>query len=202
MSFASLLEQWAARYEVTTVLERGLGPSVRPACASFAARGNAIFAVVDDGSSAEAVRAAYGPKAKVHLQGDEGELPKSDLVVIHGDHPGGDWRHELAAFGSHASKLVVVSVPNAGAWQAQARRLLARARGEEVPREDGWGRTEALAPVLWSIGRVREHAYVDVPSVGDRAPKLVHRVAGGHVFLVDVTPRTPQARRKIRLQTV
>lgn len=201
MSFASLLEQWAARFEVTTVLERALGPGASPACASFAARGNAIFAVVDEAGVAEAVRAAYGAQAKVHLQGDEGELPKSDLVVIHGDQPGGDWRHELTTFGSRASKLVVVSVPNAGAWPARARRLLAKVRGEDVAREDGWGRTEALAPVLWSIGRVREHTYVEVPSLGERAPKLVPRVAQRHVFLVDVSPRTPQARRKVRLQT-
>jgi hypothetical protein len=47
-----------------------------------------------------------------------------------------------------------------------------------------WGATSALAPVLWEIGRVREHE----PIQGD-----------GHAFVVDVTPRTPQARRRLRV---
>ena len=160
-----------------------------------------MVAVVDDAASAEQVWAAYGAKADVRIVGkNDADLPKSDLVVVHGDAPGSDWRTPLLALGKLAVKLVVVGVENPGAWRAEARSLFARVAGG-VNGGSGWGRTEALAPVLWEIGRVREHAFLDVPRLATRAPRLARRVAPRHAFVVDVTPRSPQARRRLRLET-
>jgi hypothetical protein len=204
VNLAALLEAWVAKYDVETVLERIVGPGASPACAALAARGKRVVAVVDDRSSASGVRAAYGASAEVRVAGgDPAELPKSDLVLVHGARIEGDWRAALTELGAHATKLVVVVVENPGAWPARARSLLARVTGENGaghdPASEGWGRTAALAPVLWAIGRVRDHAYLDVPPLGVRAPRLAARVAPLHAFVVDVTPRTPQARRKLRL---
>jgi hypothetical protein len=201
VSFGALLDEWAAKYDVRTALERVIGRSEPPSCAALVARGVTVAAIVDDAAGADHVRAAYGAKTDVRIAGrTDAEPAKSDLVVVHGEAPEGDWRAALLALGAHAAKLVVVGVENPGTWRAEARSLLARVSGR-VNGGSGWGRTEALAPVLWEIGRVREHVFLDVPPLGLRAPKLVRRVAPLHAFVVDVTPRTPQARRRLRLET-
>jgi hypothetical protein len=205
VNLASLLEEWAAKFDVQTVLERAVG-NAAPACVALAARGARVVAVVDDPSGIGRARAAYGPDADVRVagavEGDGGaDLPRSDLVVVHGAAPGSDWREALRAFGKHAAKLVVVEAENPGTWKAELTSRWARLRGGEADGADGWGRTDALAPVLWEMGRVREHAFLDVPPVGVGRPGLARRVAPAHAFVVDVTPRSPQARRRLRLET-
>jgi hypothetical protein len=204
VNLAALLDEWAAKYDVKTVIERVLGGDTVPVCPSLVAHGKTAVVVVDDEAGATRARAAYGPNADVRLagRGDE-DLPKSDMVVIHGT-PAGDWREVLLGLGKHAAKLVVVAAENPGAWRAEVRARWTKMT--EGTNGDGhgdarWGRTEALAPVLWEIGRVREHAFLDVPPLGVRAPKLARRVAPFHAFVVDVTPRSPQARRRLRLET-
>jgi hypothetical protein len=200
VNLATLLDEWATKYDVHTVLERALGRAAEPACAALAAGGKTTVVVVDDEESASRVRAAYGAKADVRIAGRaDDDLPKSDLVVIHGGAPAGDWRASLHALGKHAAKLVVVAAENEGAWQAEMRSRLSRVAGGDG--DSGWGRTEVLAPLLWEIGRVKEHAFLDVPMLGQRAPRLASRVAPLHAFVVDVTPRSPQARRRLRLET-
>lgn len=76
--------------------------------------------------------------------------------------------------------------------------------------------TLVLAPILWSVGRVRDHAYLGLPRgvdgflaiLGNRlsptgarsapAASLIRRTARLHAFVVDTAPRTPQARRRLR----
>jgi hypothetical protein len=203
VNLTALLEEWAAKYEVETVLERAVGPGAAPACARLAAQGKHVVAVVDDASGVQGMRGAYGPATDVRTAGAGGELPKSDLVVVHGERLAGDWRASLVELGALTSKILVLAVDNPRAWPVRARSLAARFGGANGSAgADGvWGRTEALAPVLWAIGRVREHAYLETPPLGVRVPKLASRVAPLHAFVVDVTPRTPQARRKLRLRT-
>jgi hypothetical protein len=214
VNFEALLDEWAAKYDARTAIERIIGPKASPACAALVVRGGIVVAVVDDAASAGHVREAYGAKADVrvatpsrrgariglHSARDDAELPKCDLVVVHGEALAGDWRGSLLALGKLAVKLVVVGVENPGAWQAEARSLFARVAGG-MNGGSGWGRTEALAPVLWEIGRVREHAFLDVPRLATRVPRLARRVAPLHAFVIDVTPRSPQARRRLRLET-
>ena len=93
---------------------------------------------------------------------------------------------------------------NTAAYEGTSGQPIAEDAGPEGPGLGAHapdGRTEALAPVLWEIGRVREHMFLEVPPLGLRAPRLVRRVAPQHAFVIDVTPRTPQARRRLRLET-
>jgi hypothetical protein len=203
MDLETLLELWATKYEVGSVLERAVGRGTPLACAGLAARGTSMVVVVDDTADAGRVQAAYGAKADAKVAGkDDADLPKSDLVLVHGGPLEGasNWPETLTALGKHATKLIVVAVDNPGAWSAQARALMARVT-HGPNGHGGWGRTDALAPVLWALGRVREHAFLDVPPLGVRSPKLASRVAPRHAFVVDVTPRSPQARRRLRLST-
>jgi hypothetical protein len=75
--------------------------------------------------------------------------------------------------------------------------------------------TLSLAPVLWELGRVREHEYLVIPRALEMLNRLtddaassavlrgplgamVRRTAMLHAFVVDLAPRTPQARRRLR----
>jgi hypothetical protein len=220
VNLASLLEEWCGggrapgKVEIETVLERIIGRGA-PVCGALAAQGKEIVTVVDPDASGEKVRAIYGLKADVRVAGnDDVVLPKSDLVIVHGGAPR-DWQSSLTGLSKHATKLFIVALENPLAWPAQARALAARFRGEKsnsglsaATLRSGWGRTADLAPVLWEIGRVREHAFLDVPPLGERSAGLVGlgrigpRLAPTHAFVVDVTPRTPQARRRLRLGAV
>jgi hypothetical protein len=200
-----LLELWAGaagKYEVQTVLERAVGRTTPPACAALVAQGKSIVTIVDANASGERVRAAYGQRADVRVAGnDDVELPRSDLVLIHGGRPEGDWQDALAKLAKYAAKLVVVAADNPHLWSVRARSLFARMTGDGNG-ESGrpaWGTTAELAPALWEIGRVREHAFLDAPPLGERSARLLSSVAPRHAFVVDVTPRTPQARRRLRL---
>ena len=128
----------------------------------------------------------YEAESVLHVKSPHDALEAADLVMVH-DALGqaGDWRAYLGKLAGLARKALVVLVPN-------PRRLLS------IGREAALGSTATLAPVLWELGRVREHAYVDVPWGLDRAPaSVVVRAARSHVFVVDVRPRTRQARRRM-----
>ena len=214
MNLAALLERWASKVQAETVLERIVGRATTPACAALAAEGKTIVTVVDPDASGERVKAVYGLKTDVRVAGnDDVVLPKSDLVLIHGGKPR-DWQATLAALGKLATKVLIVVAENPSAWPLQARAFIdlvtggngakagARANGSTAPAPwEGWGRTSELAPVLWEIGRVREHEFLDVPPLAARSPSLVRfapRLAAEHAFVVDVTPRSPQARRRLQ----
>jgi len=177
-----LLIAWAAKHEVESVLERMSGDA-RPLCGAIASAGARMSVLVDNEDLAHAVRGGYDA-CDARLASRPGELAKHDLVVLHGCRIR---EAEIVVLAKLAVKLVVVIAPNPGA-------LAARVRGTGV-----WGATESLAPVLWSLGRVREHVFVDFPALAAGIPRLLRALARSHVFVVDVTPRSPQARRKLRL---
>jgi hypothetical protein len=132
-----------------------------------------------------------------------GGAQPSDLVVsMHAETQAEDWDGYLRSIAVLARKVLVVVGPN-------LERVGARGRVDD-PFE-----TVRIAPILWSVGRVREHAYLDVPRLVARlagaeqrgtrldvvqapAGALVRRAAPLHAFVVDTAPRSPQARRRLR----
>jgi hypothetical protein len=138
----------------------------------------------------------YGAESVLHVAGPGEALEPADLVVAHDSLAAvPDWRAYLRQLAALATKVLVVVVPNPQSVGTAAARILGR--GVEV----SLGRTASLAPVLWELGRVREHTYFDVPAGLGRMPRaVVVRAARLHAFVVDVRPRTPQARRRLLRQ--
>jgi hypothetical protein len=133
---------------------------------------------------------------------------RADVVVSYDEHeydveqgPGG-WRVRILDRASRAAKLLIVVLPNPDRVQ-----LAMRSAG---------GGARDLVRLLWEIGRVRDHAYLVFPRAVEvlaavegqvvapdvaQAPvgALVRRTAHLHAFVVDTTPRTRQARRRLRI---
>jgi hypothetical protein len=129
----------------------------------------------------------------VRVVSEPAEARKADVVIALGEAPSGTrWETYLTTLGKLATAQLIVVVPN-------PRGLLDRLAGVGP---SAMGSTRAIAPVLWSIGRVREHVFFGAPTAFAKAasPMVKRRLARWHAFSVDTTPRTPQARRK--LQTV
>jgi hypothetical protein len=113
-----------------------------------------------------------------------GEAEKRDLVLTE---LGASSDAEVTRVAALASKVVVVLADN-------ARRPFHSDRIMEV------------GPLVWSIGRVRERIPFDLPASMDGVKSLVparflRRLTRREAWVIDVTPRTPQARRKL-LRTV
>jgi hypothetical protein len=173
--FYPLLGKWAAQYGVESALEGPLDGTagVRGVhCVGLARAGVRVVAAVADEASAEVARAVYegaAPGRIVDVRvGDSArlaELPVSDLVLVYqGLLFADDWRSYLRAMAKLARTVLVVATPNPENWGLVAIHALRRARTPE-----GW-RTDALAPLLWEIGRVREHVYFDAPWWPARPP--------------------------------
>jgi hypothetical protein len=170
------------------------------------ARGVAVTVAISRAGDEAVVRAGYARAAldtpEIRLIPEPlllGALPQADMVVSF-DAPRcvPQWQDYVAAVARAARKVLVMVLPNPD-------RLLFAA---SHPRDQ----TSALARVLWSVGRVREHAYLGVPSwvlalQGAPAESVVQSPAGVavrlaaplHAFVVDTSPRTPQARRRLGL---
>ena len=135
----------------------------------------------------------YGAESVLHVANPGEPQEPADLVVAHDSlAQAPDWRAYLRALAGLARKALVVVVRNPQSLGTVSDRLLGQ--GSEVD----LGRTATLAPVLWELGRVREHTYLDVPKgLEDMPPSIVARTARWHAFVVDVRPRTPQARRRL-----
>jgi hypothetical protein len=277
--FYQRLEQWATEYGVESMLEGpvdGMAGIAGVHGVGLARRGVRVVSAVDTPERARIARAVYdasGSTASSALvdvvsPSDLATLPSADLVLAYHalDHVP-DWRAYLAALAKHAKKLFVVAVCNPDNWGVSIIRSVARVRGirgMEAP--EPW-QTSILAPVLWDLGRVKDHVFFDCPwwpdlqvspgqSLFDRAkklfttkrreveftasgagsllaerfvygperwpyfggsgwldellpallrhpcfdggpPKLVKRAAHLHAFVVDMRPRTPQARRRL-----
>jgi hypothetical protein len=194
--FYQRMDAWAAEYGVESVLE---GPvdgmaGVRGVHAvGLARRGVRVLSAVTSEAAAQVARGVYakaGGEADVRVVADEaraGDLPPSDLVLAYHALPlVADWRGYLRALAKLARKALVVTVCNPDNWGVTAIRLVGRLRGRrdlDVP--ESW-KTEAIAPELWSLGRVRDHFYFDAPwwpdlqvspgqSLLDRAKQLVRQ---------------------------
>lgn len=200
-SFASRLEVWADAYGVTSALEAPVATSRVPGvcCVGLAFRGVRVVAAVASEADARAARAAYAgaPHAEVRVARDLLALPRCDLVLSYDTlSRAADWRAELAALAARAQRVLVVVVPHPRAGIDRITRGVLPAVC----------RTEVLAPALWEVGRVREHVYLDGDFPGRGAlgsiasalsARLDAHLARLHAFVVDTTPRTPQARRRL-----
>jgi hypothetical protein len=107
-------------------------------------------------------RAEAGDSVDVRVVADpmrcDGELSAADMVIAY--HPLGrveGWRDYLRTLSSLARKVFIVTTCNPDNWGFRAVSLLGR-----VNPPDHW-RTDHLAPVLWRLGRVRDHVYFDAP---------------------------------------
>jgi hypothetical protein len=173
------------------------------------ARGVAVTVAISRAADEAVVRAGY---ARASLGAPEirlipeplgqGALPQADMVVSFDAPPGvPQWQDYVAAVARAARKVLVMVLPN------PERLFIAASRSG--------GQAAGLAQVLWSVGRVREHAYLDVPAwvlalQGAPAQSVVQSPAGVavrlaaplHAFVVDTAPRTPQARRRLGLAVV
>jgi hypothetical protein len=129
-------------------------------------------------------------------------LPSSDMVLAyHALEMVDDWRGYLADLARKAKKILVVTVCNPANWGVSLIRTLGRLRGtSDLNPPDAW-RTDVLAPVLWELGRVREHVYFDCPwwpdlqvspgqSLADRGWKLLF----GQRERVEFTATGPDSR--------
>jgi hypothetical protein len=136
------------------------------------------------------VSAAYG--AQSILDDSGGRLPEAsfDLVVsVDAPHRCVDWAARLRGLRGLASRALVVVVEN-----------------DERLGQAGAVSHDVLARLLWQLGRVREHVYVDPPRLASReavvsapAGRVVRATARLHAYVVDTGPRTPQARRRLRV---
>jgi hypothetical protein len=274
--FYQRMAAWAAEYGIESALEGpvdGMAGIRGVFCAGLARSGVRVTAALASERAADIARGVYriaAPAGHVDIKVVDnerkvGDLPVSDLVLVYHALPFvEDWQSYLRNLAKLARKLLVVATCNPDNWGFTWVRLLARV---EVPQV--WT-TQTLAPVLWGLGRVRDHVYFDAPwwpdlqvvpgqSLANRlrqlvvgkkgarfAPpepdavlgpkyaygperwpyfggpgwieelqpallrhpafeggpeRVVRRMAHLHAFVVDVRPRTPQARRHVRLAT-
>jgi hypothetical protein len=193
-AFYRLLQTWAERLGVKTFLEGPLDgmagvPGVHGV--GLARRGVTVTSAVTSEEQAEVVRGIYETAAPggtwsvlVAQPSELGALPQADMVMAyHVCEMADDWRAYLATAASRAKKALVVTVCNPENWGVSILRWTSRLRGlSGMEPPEAW-RTEVLAPVLWKLGRVREHEYFDCPwwpdlqvspgqSLLDRAKKL------------------------------
>jgi hypothetical protein len=203
--FYRLLDAWADRYGIESVLEGPVDgmagvPGVHGV--GLARRGVPVVAVVPSEEQAAVTRAIYarcgaGGSAEVRVATDAADtsrLPRADLVIAyHALSFVGDWRAHLASVARLAKKLVVVTTCNPDNWGVAILRDVGRLRGIAGLEPPPFWRTDTLAPELWRLGRVREHEYFDCPwwpdlqvspgqSLLDRARRLVSERAADVEF--------------------
>jgi hypothetical protein len=171
--FYGLLEDWAVRYDVRTALEGPIDgidgvPGVHGLC--LARRGVKVLSLLPTASAAGTARAIYaaaGAAGAAEVRVEEPlrlaeDLPVCDMVIAyHALGAVADWSSYLGRLARLARRVLVLTVPNPARWRRGVVGGLAGLRGEGP---DASSRTSALAPVLWEIGRVREHVYFDCPS--------------------------------------
>ncbi len=175
----------------------------------LSARGVAVTIAVSRVDEEDAVRAGYSRMALgvpeircIAHPLAHGALPQADMVISFDAPPSvRAWQEYVAALARAARKVLIVVVRNPD-------RVLS---GASHPGRQ----TRGLARVLWSVGRVRQHVYLDVPSWvtalqrvrGHRFEEVIDSPVGAavrltaplHAFVVDTAPRTPQARRRLGL---
>jgi len=195
--FYRRMEEWAERYKIESLLEGpfdGMAGVPGVHGAGLARKGVAVTAVVDSPEQVGITRSIYeavgADSANVVAFGGKGaenleSLPKADMVLVyHAFAFVPDWREHLRKLAKHARKVLVVAVCNPENWGVSFVRMLAKVRGVEGPISPESWHTENLAPLLWEIGRVKEHQYFDCPwwpdlpvspgqSLADRLKKLI-----------------------------
>ena len=197
--FYERMETWRTQYGIETMLEGpvdGMAGIHGVHGVGLARKGVKVTSALGTEEEASLARAVY---ARNVVAGSGGSfdvragvaptlaaiasLPRADLVVCyHALSFVDDWEAYARAMASRARKLFVVAVCNPDNWGVTAVQLFALARGKNVRPPEVW-QTRTLAPLLWQMGRVREHVYFDCPwwpdmqvaagqSVTDRLKKL------------------------------
>jgi hypothetical protein len=206
------VDRVGAQYGVRSVLEGpvdGTSGQGGAYSALLSARGVAVTVAVSTVDEEAAVRIEYSGMAldvpEIRCIPDplaKGALPQADMVVSFDAPPSiPAWPEYVAVLARAARKVLIVLVRNPD-------RVLS---GASHPGRQ----TRGLAHVLWSVGRVREHVYLDVPSwvtalyrarrrplqegIDSLAGAPVVLTAALHAFVLDTAPRTPQARRRLGL---
>lgn len=167
------IEEIARAYDVESFLEGpvdGMAGIAGVHGVGLAMRGVRVVSAVPTEEHATAARGVYvgcgvtDADVRVCAEDDLASLPKADMVVCyHALSFVSDWRAFLPKVAALAKKVLVVTVCNPDNWGVALIRSLARIRGAsgmEAP--ESW-RTDALAPALWSLGRVRDHFFFDCP---------------------------------------
>jgi hypothetical protein len=172
--FYQRMESWAARYGVESLLEGpvdGMAGIGGVHGVGYARRGLPVVSAHLSAASAERARDIYSaaaPNATVEFPVLPSvrfisSLPAADMVVCyHAVAFIDDAREFLAALAGRARKVMVVTVCNPGNWGVSLLQGLGRLRGLSIAPPPLW-HTSVLAPMLWELGRVREHVYFDVP---------------------------------------
>lgn len=194
--FYQQLDRWATAYGIETALEGPVDgmagvPGVHGV--GLARRGIPVVSAVSSESQAEITRAVYARAeapvtVRVVRDPEDSSLEPADLVIAyHALSFVPDWRAYVRKMAKLARKLLVITVCNPDNWGVSVMQMVARARGMrgfEAP--ESW-HTETLSPVLWEVGRVREHVYFDCPwwpdlpgisagqSLKDRLGKLLRK---------------------------
>jgi hypothetical protein len=202
--FYQKLDAWAAEYGIESVLEGpvdGMAGVAGVHGLGLARRGIAVTSAVSSEAKRDVARALYdriapGSLADVRVVTNDSfdALPQSDLVIAYHSLPlVGDWRAYLRAAAAMAKKALIVTVCNPRNWGVTLIRTIGALRGiRGLDPPDVW-HTETLGPALWEVGRVREHAYFDVPwwpdlqvsagqSLADRARQLFRQKKGNVEF--------------------
>ncbi len=167
------LEGWAEAYGIETMLEGpldGFDGIAGVHGAGLAKRGVRVVSAVpteDHAAVARSIHAAVGaatsPAVLVASPADLSSLPRADLVFSY-DALGrvADWRGYLGSLAKLANSALVVVTSNPESWGAAMSRAFGKLRGAGASSSDA-ATSQALAPELWSIGRVRAHTYFDAP---------------------------------------
>lgn len=169
--FYQRLDDLAAEYGVESFLEGpidGMAGVAGVHGVGLAKRAIHVTSAVPSEAHADVARGIYETcNAKVHVivagEADVAKLPRADMVVCyHALSSVDDWRAYLASVAALAKKVLVVTVCNPDNWGVAMIRGFARLRGKDLAPPESW-RTDVLAPELWKLGRVRDHAYFDCP---------------------------------------
>jgi hypothetical protein len=171
--FYQRLDEIARAYDVQTFLEGpvdGMAGVAGVHGVGLAKRGVQVTSVVPTEEHAAVARGVYAgcgvtnAVVRVCSEDEVPSLPVADMVVCyHALSFVSDWRTFLPKVAALAKKVLVVTVCNPDNWGVAIIRSLARLRGAsgmEAP--ESW-RTDALAPALWNLGRVRDHFFFDCP---------------------------------------
>lgn len=205
MVFYQLLERWVAESSAKTFLEGpvdGMAGIRGVFGVGLTRRGVSVVSAHESDEAAacaESVYRAHGAAGSydVRVVGSPDELPPSDVVLCyHALSSVPDFRSYLQSVAKLAQKTLIVTVCNPDNWGVRIVRTLGRIRGRALDVPESW-RGEVLAPLLWELGRVREHVYFDCPWWPDLqvAPgqSLKDRVLGmvsGRTEQLEMTART------------
>ncbi len=160
------MDAWAKEYGATTALEGpidGIAGITGVHCAGLASTGIKVVSAVTNDAAAQIAKDVYArtaPSGSVDIRvvpetTDLSHfLPPSDLVVTYDAlHLAHDWKTYLRSLRQLTNKVLVVVVRNPQFLGVMSDGTSSYSRDRTT------GSIATLAPVLWELGRVRDHQY-------------------------------------------